>query len=78
MEIRNDPEVDALSLRFNSLPVESSDEIEEGVIVDYDSGGRIIAVEILDASERITNPRAVDFQVYPVASDEARQTVAVA
>ncbi len=63
MKIHYDAEVDALSIRFNDSTVENSDELEEGVIADYDSQGRIIAIEILDASERVTHPDRVDFQL---------------
>ena len=41
----------------------SYDEDKPGVILDYDDRGNLVAVEILDASKRITDARRVDFQM---------------
>jgi uncharacterized protein YuzE len=51
--LKYDPQVDVLQIRFNDTPIEESDEIEPGVIVDYDESGNVVGVEILDASERV-------------------------
>jgi uncharacterized protein YuzE len=63
MKIRYDPEVDVLSIVFNDVPVEESDEEKPGLILDYDKTGNIVGVEILDASKRIENPRSLDYAV---------------
>jgi uncharacterized protein YuzE len=63
MKIRYDPEVDVLSIVFNDMPVEESDEEKPGLILDYDKSGNIVGVEILDASKRIENPRSLDYAV---------------
>lgn len=39
-------------IRFDEAPYAESDELEEGVIFDYDKRGRIVGIEILDASKR--------------------------
>ena len=52
MKIRYSKEADALYIRFNEREIDSSDEIAEGVIVDFDSEGEIVAIEILDVSRR--------------------------
>ena len=61
MRIRYDPEVDVLSIVFNDVPVEESDEEKPGLILDYDKSGNIVGVEILDASKRMENPRSLDY-----------------
>jgi uncharacterized protein YuzE len=63
MRIRYDPEVDVLTIVFNDMPVEESDEEKSGLILDYDKSGNIVSVEILDASKRIENPRSLDYAV---------------
>ena len=51
MRISYDEEVDALYIRLKETTYYESDEIKEGFILDYDRGGNIIGIEILDASE---------------------------
>ena len=63
MRIRYDPEVDVLTIVFNHVAVEESDEEKPGLILDYDKSGNIVGVEILDASKRIENPRSLDYAV---------------
>jgi len=63
MKILYDPEVDVLSIVFNDLPVEESDEEKPGLILDYDKNGNIVGVEILNASKRVENPRALEYAV---------------
>jgi uncharacterized protein YuzE len=70
MKVVYDPEVDVLRILFSSAPIEESDEDKPGVILDYDKGGNIVGMEILDASKRMENPRAME---YAVSSNAARQ-----
>ena len=63
MKLRYDPEVDVLTIRFNAAPVFESDEDKPGVILDYDAEGRVVGMEILDASKRVDNPHAVELAI---------------
>ena len=63
MKILYDPEVDVLRIVFNDLSVEESDEEKPELILDYDKNGNIVGVEILDASKRVENPRALEYAV---------------
>jgi uncharacterized protein YuzE len=55
MKARYDAEADALYVRFADAPVIESEEVRPGVVFDYDDQGRIVAVEILDASEHLAS-----------------------
>lgn len=63
MKITYDPEVDVLRIVFSNAPVEDSDEEKPGIILDFDKGGNVVGMEILDASQRMENPRAVEYAV---------------
>ncbi len=63
MKVTYDPEVDVLRILFRDMPVEESDEDKPGVILDYDKEGNIVGLEVLNASQRIENPRGVDYAV---------------
>ena len=63
MKVVYDQEVDVLRIVFTAVPVMESDEDKPGVILDYDSEGNIVGLELLDASKRLENPRALDYAV---------------
>ena len=69
MKVVYDPEVDVLRILFSSAPIEESDEDKPGVILDYDKGGNIVGMEILNASKRMENPRAME---YAIAANSGR------
>jgi uncharacterized protein YuzE len=52
MNVKYDQEVDVLSIEFSSAVVEESDEETSGIIFDYDKNGKIVGIEILNASKR--------------------------
>lgn len=59
-KVKYDPQTDILRLRFGNIPIEESDQVEPGVIVDYDAEGHIVGVELLDASDLITRTPVSD------------------
>ena len=63
MKVTYDPEVDVLRILFRDAPVEESDEDKPGVILDYDKDGNVVGMEVLNASQRVENPRGVDYVV---------------
>ena len=63
MKVTYDPEVDIVRILFSNTPIEESDEDKPGVILDYDKNGNIVGMEILDASKRMENPRALEYAV---------------
>jgi uncharacterized protein YuzE len=63
MKVIYDPEVDVLRILFRDTPIEESDEDKPGVILDYDKDGNVVGMEVLNASQRVENPRGVDYAV---------------
>ena len=51
MKFYYDKKLDAISIRFNDKASAESEEMRDGVIFDYDKSGKIIAIELLDASK---------------------------
>lgn len=61
MKIEYDQEVDALYIRVQEKYVARTQEIADGVNIDFDEEGKLIGLEILDATERY--PRADIFNL---------------
>ena len=66
MKIIYDRETDTLTVIFTEVPVAESDEDKPGVILDYDAAGNLVSLEILDASQRVTSPSRIEYQVAPM------------
>lgn len=54
MRITYDSEVDALFIRFIDTTV-TTQNITEGIAVDYDKNGKIAGIEVLDLIKRFYN-----------------------
>ncbi len=63
MKVIFDPQTDSMSLIFRKDEVADSDEVREGIIIDYNKDGKIVSMEILDASEQITEPERVLYEL---------------
>jgi len=63
MKVTYDARTDTLTfLLRDGTPVAESDEDKPGVVLDYDTEGNLVAVEILDASVRVSEAQKVEFQ----------------
>ncbi|MDB5631824.1 MAG: hypothetical protein JWR49_679 [Tardiphaga sp.] len=56
MRVRVDREADAIYVNLTDRAIKDSAEVADGIVVDYDDEGRIVGVEILDASKRTGDP----------------------
>ena len=63
MRIRYSKEADALYIRLKETEIGNSDEISEDMIIDYDLDGNVVAIEILNASEK-TDIRQLIIQAF--------------
>lgn len=58
MRITYNEEMDVLRFLLKDVPIEESDEVADGLIVDYDAAGNTVGMELLDASKHLADPRA--------------------
>lgn len=63
MKVIYDRETDTLSLILSDSKIVESDELREGIIVDYNDQGQVVSVEILDASQNIKDPTAISYEL---------------
>ena len=63
MKITYDTYTDTLRIILTDTVVDESDEDKPGVILDYDAAGNVVGMEILDASQRMEIPEAVEYAV---------------
>lgn len=63
MKVIFDPETDTLSLIFREDKIAESDEVREGIIIDYSKDGKIVSIEILDASDQISEPQGILYEL---------------
>ena len=52
MKLEFDPQADAAYLEISDAEIESTKEIEPGIIADYDANGHIVGIEVLSISKR--------------------------
>ncbi|HEY7214293.1 MAG TPA: DUF2283 domain-containing protein [Thermoanaerobaculia bacterium] len=68
MRVIYDAGTDTLSIILSDQPVAESDEEKPGVILDFDAGGNVVAMEILDASSRVDQPTQMVYELMPTGT----------
>jgi uncharacterized protein YuzE len=65
VKIHFDQAADALYIILGDADVLESEEVQPGVIFDFDDENRVVAIEILRASERVpgANLKQIEFEV---------------
>lgn len=63
MKIKYDKEVDVIYISFSNEAIKESDEDKPGVIIDYAADGKIVGIEILDASKNMPQPDKFEYEV---------------
>jgi len=63
MKVIYDPDTDILTLILREMSIEESDEISEGVIIDYGKDNKVVSIEMLDASENISEPQFFMYEI---------------
>jgi uncharacterized protein YuzE len=63
LKVTYDSRTDTLTVILKEgVTVAESDEDKPGVILDYDEAGNLLSLEILDASQRVTDARRIEYQ----------------
>lgn len=65
MNVRYDPKVDAVYFELAKGKYETSRKISDSIIVDEDKNGKVLGIEILDATKNIKafDPKNTKFTV---------------
>ena len=62
MRLKVDTESDALYFRLDESEIIESEEVEPGVILDFNADGNVVGIEILGISKRVAPERLHIFQ----------------
>ena len=63
MKVHYDAETDSLTITLREDKIKESDEIQPGVIIDLGFDDNIVGLEILQASDVVSNVRQLEFTV---------------
>jgi uncharacterized protein YuzE len=63
MRVEYDRGTDTLTVTLRDGVVAESNGDKPGVILDYDDVGNLLSIEVLDASQRVEEPRSVTFSM---------------
>jgi len=61
MKVTYESEADPMKITFSDDRIKESDEIRPGVIADFNYEGRLVRLEILDASKIVRNTSEMQF-----------------
>jgi len=62
MKVKYDKSVDILYLSFSDERIFESDEEKKDIILDYTKDGKIVGIEVLNASQHMNNPVKVEYE----------------
>ena len=65
MKVNYDKEADAIYLEIQDGQADGVVEIKEGINIDLSKDGRILGIELLDASKKISLDSFLSYQVTP-------------
>ena len=74
MRINYDKQADAMYIRFSESKYYQSDEVKDGIILDFDKKGKIVGMEVLDVSQRLPRESmsSIHFEIDPLMRKNGR------
>ena len=68
MKLTVDREADALYLNLDEAPAVESEEVSPGVILDYNAEGKVVGIEMLYLSKRVSAEKLGRMQMETVGA----------
>ena len=62
MKLKLDEDTDTLYLRLDESSIVESEEVQPGVVLDFNAQNRVVGVEMLNISKRVERKKLLDFQ----------------
>lgn len=74
MNIRYDPATDSLHIHLSDRPSVDSNEVQDGVLPDYDANGDLVGIDLQKASQRggYQQPVGIQTTVLRISGDLMR------
>lgn len=65
MRVHFDEEADAVYLRLDESAIVGSEEVQPGIVLDFDQNDQVVGIEILRVKERVptANLKQIQFEV---------------
>jgi len=65
MKVHFDEEADAVYLRLDESEIVESEEVQPGIVLDFDQNEQVVGIEILQVKERVpmANLKQIQFEV---------------
>ncbi|MCF8296121.1 MAG: DUF2283 domain-containing protein [Melioribacteraceae bacterium] len=63
MKLYYDEKVDALYIRLDNSNIIESEEVKDGIVLDYNQNEQVVGIEILNISKRVSLPELKKVQL---------------
>ena len=70
MKIIYDSDKDILQISFRQTVVEETTQISTGLVLDYDEDGKVVGMELRNASKKVDNPHEIIYSVAQANEDK--------
>ena len=61
MKLKLDEETDTLYLRLDESAIVESEEVQPGVVLDFNLDNQVVGIEVLNISKRVEQEKLLDF-----------------
>ena len=61
MKLNLDEDTDTLYLRLDESAIVESEEVQSGVVLDFNADNQVVGIEMLNISKRVKREKLLDF-----------------